>query len=35
MDKTKGEGGTREGGGCGWGGGRGREKMQTTVVEQQ
>ena len=31
MDKTTGEGGTREGGGFGWGG----EKIQTTVIEQQ
>ena len=25
----------REGGGIGWGGGSGRGKMQTTVIEQQ
>ena len=37
MDKTKGEGGSREGRWVwpGWGGGRGGEKMQTTVIEQQ
>ena len=36
MDKTKGEGGSK-GGRCvwmGWGG-RGGEKMHTTVIEQQ
>ena len=30
MDKTKGEGGSKRGGGFGWGG----EKTQTTVIEQ-
>ena len=35
MDKTKGEGGSKGEGGFGRGGGRGGEKMQTTVIEQQ
>ena len=34
IDKTKGEGGSK-GGGFGWGGVRGGEKMQTTITEQQ
>ena len=33
MDKTRGRVGAREGCGFGWGGGKGREKMQTTVIE--
>ena len=34
KDKTKGEGGSK-GGRWVWMGGRGGEKMQTTVIEQQ
>ena len=33
--KPRGKVEAREGGGFGWGGGRGGEKMQTTVIEQQ
>ena len=35
MDKTKGRGGAREGGGFGWYWGEWLGKMQTTVTEQQ
>ena len=37
MDKTKGECGSKGGGGFGWGvwGGSGGRKMQTAVIEQQ
>ena len=34
MDKTKGEGGSK-GGRRVWMGGKGEEKMQTTVIEQR
>ena len=34
MEKTKGEGGSREGSGFGWVGYRGGEKLQTSVIEQ-
>ena len=35
MDKTKGDGGSKGGSWFGWCGGRGGEKMHTTVIEQQ
>ena len=35
CSKSMGRVEAREGGGFGWGGGRGGEKMQTTVIEQQ